>query len=101
MSKEEIAVKSMSELRTLAAEKAKRAGIPTTELRTRWSREQLADYLESGTVPTANAALIAAAPELLEALEAMVAWAEQTGIADADHPVYLSTLQTIKKAKGE
>lgn len=49
----------------------------------------------------ANGRLLAAAPELLEALEAIIPWIDQTGIADSDPPQYLAALAAIAKARGE
>ena len=42
---------TMQQLRVAGAEKAKAAGIPTTELRTRWSREQIETYLLTDEIP--------------------------------------------------
>ena len=59
-------------------------------------------------VAKANALLIAAAPELLEALAMCQAWFEKfSPTADtiaggaAEHPMLYSIRKTIKKAKGE
>lgn len=54
MSKEEAREMSVQDLRKAAADKAKAEGKPTTDLRTKWTKEQLADYLANGTWPEVN-----------------------------------------------
>jgi hypothetical protein len=49
MSQEEAKELSVQELRKQAAEKAKAEGRPTTDLRTKWNRQQLEAYLTDGT----------------------------------------------------
>ncbi len=56
-------------------------------------------YSLSDNEMKANAVLIAAAPELLEALEAMMKFAE-SGTYDDDDPLELASV-AIAKAKGE
>lgn len=52
-------------------------------------------------VNTANASLIAAAPELLEALEMFVKKFAQSHSAPSNYPHYRDAINAIKKAKGE
>jgi MoxR-like ATPase len=59
MSAEEIKELSMQELRKRGAEKAKAEGRPTTDLRTKWSRDQIAEYLMNGTWAEVNAGPVA------------------------------------------
>jgi len=49
MSSDEVSQASVQELRKAAADKAKAAGLPTTDLRTKWTRAQLTDYINNGT----------------------------------------------------
>lgn len=51
MTMETMQASTMQQLRVVGAAKAKSMGIPTTELRTRWSREQIENFLMTGESP--------------------------------------------------
>ena len=62
----------------------------------------LAKLLSHSTVRTAgNASLIAAAPDLLEALEGIIEYRERALLDTRETPAYAAARAAIRKAKGE
>jgi len=57
MTHEAIQAATMQQLRVAGAEKAKSMGMPTSVLRTQWKREQIEEFLRTGTVPAVGASV--------------------------------------------